>query len=279
MGLAGAGVTASAFLDSAPDLTAQALRYGLAALILRGLAHARHGHLTVPTPREWPWVAGVAAIGMAGINVALVRGVRYADPAVFAVALGCLPMVLALVAPLAARRPPSLSMVAASLALACGTALVAGGGATTGTGLALAGVVLACEAAFTLLAIPVLHRLGAWSLSYYGSLLAAALLLAAGVLLEGPTAALRLSYPELLAVGFLAAGATAAAFVLWFGCVTVLSADGSAPLIGAMPAAAAATAWLSGISDPTWSTSVGVGIAVLAMGCGASRRSPRFATG
>src|SRR5258706_575427 len=83
-------------------------------------------------------------------------------------------------------------------------------------GLAWAAVALACEASFTLLAVPVLGRHGAWGVSVHSVWIGAVMLTVLGVVTEGPTAAGRLTAAELAAVAYLAILVTVVAFVLWY---------------------------------------------------------------
>ena len=80
------------------------------------------------------------------------------------------------------RQRPSATLVAGAVLVVVGAALVQGGGRTTIEGLAWAFVALLCEAAFTLLAVPVLGRLGAVGVSIHTCWIAALML---GVLALG----------------------------------------------------------------------------------------------
>lgn len=273
MALAGAGIALSVLLEPAPPLSSQAVRYGLAALVLRGIAVRRGERLRPPRADDWPWVILVAVFGMAAINVVLLRGLRFADPAVFGIALGCVPVVLALGGSLLARRRPASTTTTGTVLLVVGATLVAGCGTATWLGLAMAALMLVCEAAFTMFAVPVLPRLGAWSVSYHGCVVAAVLLGASGLVVEGPTAMLRLSWDQLLVIGFLAIASTAVAFVLWFLCVDAVGADGSAALIGAMPTAATTISWICGFGAPSWRVAAGVAVCALAVAIG-TRSTP-----
>ena len=64
-------------------------------------------------------------------------------------------------------------------------ALVSGAGRTDAVGLGWAAVVLGCEAAFTLLAVPVLGRLGPWAVSLHAVWLAAVALVLPVLVLGG----------------------------------------------------------------------------------------------
>src|SRR5260370_38312184 len=110
---------------------------------------------------------------------------------------------------------PRAAGVAGALVVTCGAALVQGLGRTDGLGVAWAAVVFGCEAAFTLLAIPVLGRHGPWGVSVHTTWIAAAVFAVIGLVHEGPGAAARLGTPDSLAVIYLAVAAAAVAFVMW----------------------------------------------------------------
>jgi drug/metabolite transporter (DMT)-like permease len=142
-------------------------------------------------------------------------------------------------------------------------------------GLAWAVVVLACEAAFTLLAVPVLGRHGPWGVSVHATWLAAVTFAGMALVLEGRSAVLRLSMQDVLAVAYLAVAVTAVAFVLWYSSVRRLGAALAGLLTGVAPVAAAAAGVALG--GPAPGPLVWLGIAVvaggLALGLPASRRS------
>ncbi|KOG39566.1 membrane protein, partial [Streptomyces varsoviensis] len=109
-------------------------------------------------------------------------------------------------------------------AVMAGAVLVAGTGRTDATGVAWAALTLACEAAFTLLAVPVLRRHSPWGVSVHATWLGGALLAVSALPLEGPTAAGELSGAQWAAIGYLALLVTAVAFVLWYSTVRAVGA-------------------------------------------------------
>lgn len=266
----GSSAAVSGALVTTPVLTAQALRYAAACLLLAVLARATGRHLIRPRGAEWAWLLAVAATGMALFNLALVRGATHTEPAVLGVAVACVPLLLAVLGPVLRQRRPALRVVTAALVVTAGAALVQGAGRADPAGLAWALLVLACEAAFTLLAVPVLPRLGPWSLSVHATGLAAALLAGVGVVVDGPGAMGRLTTGELLAVGYLAVVVTALAFVLWYSTVTQLGPARAGLLGGVAPVAAATTGVLLGGPPP--GPDVWLGIAVVAAGLGLGLR-------
>jgi drug/metabolite transporter (DMT)-like permease len=237
----GGSVAVSGVLASAPLYTVQSLRYGVACLLLIAFARAAGTRLVAPRGTEWLWLAGVTVTGLVVFNVALVHGSRHAEPAVLGVAVACVPILLALAGPVLEGRRPSRAVLAAAVVVTAGAALVQGLGRTDSAGLAWALVVFGCEAAFTLLAVPVLGRHGPFGVSVHTTWLAAATFAVLGVVTEGPAAVTRLDTGDLLAGAYLAIGVTAVAFVLWYTSVARLGAGRAGLLTGIAPIAAAVT--------------------------------------
>jgi drug/metabolite transporter (DMT)-like permease len=260
----GGSVAVSGVLAHAPVFTAEALRYAVACVILLVLARLAGRRLVLPRGTEWLWLAGIAATGLVVFNVALVAGSRHAEPAVLGVAVACVPAVLAVIGPLLEGSRPHAAGVTAALVVTCGAALVQGVGRTDGLGMAWAAVVFGCEAAFTLLAIPVLGRHGPWGVSVHTTWIAAAVFAVIGLVHEGPGAAARLGTRDWLAVGYLAVAVTAVAFVMWYSSVGRLGASRAGLLTGVAPVAAAAVGVLLG--GPAPRPLVWAGIAVVAVG-------------
>ena len=152
----GGSVAVSSVLAGTPVFTAEAVRYGMACLMLVALARLTGRRLSRPRGAEWLWLSGIAVTGLVVFNLALVEGSRHAEPAVLGVAVACVPALLAVIGPLLEGSRPRSSLVAAALVVTAGAGLVQGLGRTDAIGVAWAVVVFGCEAAFTLLAIPVL---------------------------------------------------------------------------------------------------------------------------
>ncbi|MGX7680228.1 EamA family transporter [Jatrophihabitans sp. DSM 45814] len=235
----GTSVSVSSRLVGAPLLTAQAIRYAVAFGLL--LAMISMSGVVVPRPRgsDWLWLVGVAVSGLVVFNVAIVRGVAHAEPAVIAVAVACVPVLLAVIGPIAERRTPTPTAIIAAAVVTGGGVLVVGTGRTDASGIWWAALALACEAGFTLLAVPVLPRLGAMGVSLHAVWIAAAILAAFALPIEGPAAAAALTPGQWLAMLHLAVVVTAAAFVLWYSAVRALGAGTAGLLTGIAPISAA----------------------------------------
>ena len=272
----GSSVAVSTAIVDAPLFTVQAVRYALAAVLLAVVARATGRRLPRPRGREWAWLGGVSLTGLVVFNVAVVRGVQHAEPAVIGVAVAAVPLVLAVAGPLVAGRRPAPAVVVGALVVTVGAALVSGGGRTDLAGLGWAAVVVGGEVAFTLLAVPVLGRLGPWAVALHTVWLAAVALAVLGVAVDGPGAVATLDTVDLLAAAHLAVVVTALAFVLWYTAVSRIGADRAGLFTGVVPVTAAVGGMLLGAPAPAPLVWAGIGLvaAGLAVGLGADRRRP-----
>ncbi|MFJ6793295.1 EamA family transporter [Streptomyces sp. NPDC091268] len=268
MALVGSSVTVSRSLVDAPLLGVQAVRYAAAALLLIALARLARAPVVRPRGREWLWLAGVAATGLVLFNVAVVRGVAHAEPAVIAVAVASVPILLGVVGPLLEGRRPGRRVLWAAPVVVAGAVLVEGTGRTDAAGVAWAALALGCEAGFTLLAVPVLRRHGPWGVSVHAVWLGAVMLAGLAVCVEGPSELAAVTARQWAAAGYLAVMVTAVAFLLWYRTVAAVGAGRAGLLTGVAPVAAAAAGALTGGGAPgpaVWS-GLGVVIAGLAVG-------------
>lgn len=264
MAFVGGSVAVSGFLSDAPSLTVQALRYAVACLLLLLFARVVGKKIVRPRGREWLWLAGVVLTGLIIFNVALVHGSRHAEPAVIGVAVACVPLLMAVAGPLLEGRSPARRLIVAALVVTAGAALVQGLGRTDGAGLLWALVTFACEAGFTLLAVPVLGRHGPLGVSVHATWMAAAAFAVGGVVGEGPAAVLRLHLDDMLAGVYLAVAVTAVAFVLWYTCVQRIGSARAGLLTGIAPISAAVVG--VALAGPMPGPAVWLGIAVVAAG-------------
>nr|WP_308129495.1 DMT family transporter [Actinoplanes polyasparticus] len=268
MAFVGGSVAVSGFLADAPSLTVQSLRYAVACLLLMLYARLVGKRVVRPRGAEWLWLAGVVATGMIVFNVALVQGSKHAEPAVLGVAVACVPLLLAVAGPLLEGQTPARRLIVAALVVTAGAALVQGFGRTDGIGLLWALVTFACEAGFTLLAVPVLGRHGPLGVSAHSTWMAAVAFGLGGLFGEGPTAALRLRLDDVLAGVYLAVAVTAVAFVLWYTCVQRLGSARAGLLTGIAPVSAAAVGVAVGGPMPGLAVWLGIGVVAAGLALG-----------
>ncbi|MEV6676815.1 DMT family transporter [Streptomyces erythrochromogenes] len=156
-----------------------------------------------------------------------------------------------------------------------GAVLVQGTGRTDAAGVAWAALALACEAAFTLLAVPVLRRHGAWGVSVHAVWMGALMLAGLTVLFERPSELRSLRADQWAAAGYLAVMVTAVAFLLWYRTVAAVGAGRAGLLTGVAPLAAAGAGVLTG--GPVPGPAVWLGMAVVVAGLAAGLRPARTA--
>lgn len=274
MVLVGSSVAVSSLLDESPLMAVQALRYLMAAALLAVIAKVAGAPLRLPRGREWLWLAGVAATGLVLFNIALVEGVQHAEPAVIAVAVACVPVILGIVGPLLQGARPSSRVLVAGAVVTAGCLLVEGTGRAEPLGLVWAGVALACEAGFTLLAVPVLRRHGAWGVSFHSVWLGALMFAVLAPFVDGPSALTRVDGTDLWVAVYLAIAVTAAAFLLWYTAVDRMGAGRAGLLTGIAPVSAAfCGAWVVGVLPGLW-VWTGIAVVIVGLAFGLTVRTP-----
>ncbi|GAB6938708.1 DMT family transporter [Isoptericola variabilis] len=271
MALVGASFTASAALADYPVFGGQAVRYAVAALCLLAVMRWRRVAFVPPTPRQAARLTALAATGLTGFSAFVVLATRHAEPSLVGAVVGATPVVLAATQAVRERRL-AFRTLAAAVVVTAGVALVEGVGTADPLGLALAVGALACEAAFTLLAVPLLPTLGALRVSAYACVAAVPQLLLLGLLAPGPLLAVP-DGGELAALAYLSVVVTAVAFLLWYTGVARVGAARAGLFAGLMPVAALVASLALGVEVPT---AHGVaGALVVASGLALGLSSPR----
>ncbi len=256
--LIGGSVAASSLLGSYPVLGGQAIRYLVAGLLLAAWARLRRKSLPRPAGREWAWLAGLAVIGLAGCSVLLIEATRVADPASVGIVIGAAPLVIVIAGTVAARTRPTRRVLLAAAVVTAGSAAAQLGGATgpawNGTGLLLSAGALGGAAGSSLLAAPVLPRLGPLAVTVYACGLAAILLLAAAAVASsagGPPILRTPTATQLAALSYLAVAVTAVVFLAWYAAMQRLGVDRTGLFNGLIPIASLAAVALAGTGTIT----------------------------
>jgi drug/metabolite transporter (DMT)-like permease len=235
----GSSVAAASILIYYPLMGGQAGRYALASMALFGWARLIGTALPRPTTRDLLQLSAVAFVGLAGFNVLLIAATARTDPSLVGAIVGTAPVMLAVLGALQTGRRPSPKIVAAAAVVAVGAAMVQEArvrGGMVGTLLAV-GAMLG-EVGFSLMAVPVLRRLGPMAVSAHATWLAAAILAAGAIATEGSAAFRVPSGAELATLLYLAVVVTAIAFVLWYTAVDRLGAETAGLFAGLVPVSA-----------------------------------------
>jgi drug/metabolite transporter (DMT)-like permease len=256
--LVGGSVAASSLLGGYPVLGGQAIRYLVAGLLLAAWARLRRQHLPRPAGREWAWLAGLAVIGLAGCSVLMIEATQVADPASVGIVIGAAPLVIVIAAALAARtRPTHRVLISAALVTAGSAAAQLGGGAGpawSATGLLLSAGALGGAVGTSLLAAPVLPRLGPLTVTIYACGLAGILLLAAAAVASsvgGPPILATPTATQLAALSYLTVAVTAVVFLAWYAAMKRLGVDRTGLFNGLIPIASLAAVALAGTGTIT----------------------------
>ena len=269
--LVGSLVAASDLVEGYPLSTGQALRYALAGAVLLVIARGRLPRLD---RNETFGLVALAATGLVLFNVFVIEGVRETDPATVGVIVGCVPVVLAIAGPLLDKRPLSGRVIVAAVVVAAGAAGVQwAGGGITAAGLLLALGALACEAAFSLLAVPHLKRLGALAVSTYACLFAVPMLAVWSLLVEGPG----LPMPdagEAAALAYLGVGVTVLGFVSWYTAVALLGVEKAGLFSGVLPVSALVFSAALGVAELSPERLAAVAIVALGVTLGVRSEAP-----
>ena len=206
MVILGGSVSLSTLLVDYPTLSGQAIRYAVAAAGLAALAAlTSRRQRRRPTGRDLVRLTALAATGLAGFNICLLAALRHADPTIVGTVVAGTPLLLAVLAPALRRQPPSGRLAGA--------------------------------AAFSLLAAPLLDRLGPLRVSAWSCAIAVPLLGLAAIAVGEPA---RLRVPtaaELAVLGYLGAVVTVLAFPIWYGGVHRLGVERAGMFAAVLPVA------------------------------------------
>jgi drug/metabolite transporter (DMT)-like permease len=243
-GLAGSSVAVNSALRDYPALTGQAVRYAVGALALVLFARARRRHIPRPGRRELVQLTLLAATGLAGFNLFVLAALDHAAPAAIGVIVGGVPVVIAVLGPLTRRSRPAAATVVAAVVVTAGAAVVQGGGRLSLAGVLLAGGALGCEVAFTLLALPLMPRLGPLGVSTGACALAAVLLAVTAPVVHGAGALAAPTAGQATAIVVLGVIVTAVAFVAWYSSVDSVGPVRTGLFAGLVPVGTLLTAML-----------------------------------
>jgi drug/metabolite transporter (DMT)-like permease len=276
MFLVGTLAAGSSVVNRFPLYGGQALRYALAAMILLAVARAKGLRLVRLTRREALLVLALAATGLVGFNACVIHATRHASPTMVGTVIGAVPVVLALVGPLLARARPSAQVLVAAAVVVVGATVTTGLGNGSPVGLLYAVGALACEACFSLLAVPLLPRLGPVRVSAYTEAVAVPLLLILGALTDGSGLLRVPSGAEAAALAYLGTVVSAGAFFLWYDALPRLGTDRAGLFAGVVPVGAIVTTVLLGLGTPTATELGGAALVVAGLTIGLTSSRSRL---
>ncbi|GAA4926122.1 DMT family transporter [Nonomuraea thailandensis] len=274
MFLVGTLAGVSGLVGAYPIYGGQAVRYLVASVILLVITRVLGLRFVRMTWRETLCLLGLTALGLVFFNVAVVESTRASGPALVGTVLGTVPLALAL----AGGRPAPRLLVGAGVVVA-GATLATGLGSGTPESLLWALGALVGEISFSLLAIPLLPKLGPIRVSAYSTTLAVPMLATVG-LLDAGTDMLRVpTLAEALGFAYLAVVVTVVAFFFWYNSLPKLGPGRAGLFAGLIPVAAIVTGAVLGVAMPTAYDLLGAGLVVtgILIGLSAERSGAKAA--
>ncbi|MDF5754733.1 DMT family transporter [Spongiactinospora sp. TRM90649] len=264
MFLVGTLAGVSDLIQNYPVHGGQAMRYAAGAAALLVLARLLGRRLLRPTLREWLRLLALTLTGLIVFNVAVIESARHAGPALVGTVLGTVPLALAL---LGGRRPAP-HVLAGACVVVTGATIATGLGSGNLPALLWALVALACEVAFSLLALPLLPRLGAVLVSAYSTALSVPLFLVLGLVTDGAGMLRVPTLPEAGGLAYLAIAVTTGAFFLWYTALPRLGPAVAGLFAGMIPVGAIVTGLLLGVAVPTPGDLAGAGLVIAGIAVG-----------
>ncbi|GAA5084130.1 DMT family transporter [Thermocatellispora tengchongensis] len=258
MFLVGTLAGVSGLIQDYPVYGGQAVRYAVAAVILLVTARVLGLRFVRLTAREGALLTALTLLGLVAFNVCVIEATRHAGPSLAGTVLATVPLALAL---LGGRRPAPL-VVAGAVIVVAGATLATGLGSGNLPGLLWSLGALACEVSFSLLALPLLPKLGAVRVSAYTTALAVPLLAALALLLDGAEALRVPTAPEALGLAYLSLIVTTIAFFMWYSALPRLGADVAGLFAGLIPVGAITTGVVLGLATPTAADLAGAGLVI-----------------
>ncbi|GAA3111420.1 DMT family transporter [Nonomuraea salmonea] len=258
MFLVGTLAGVAGLIGAYPIYGGQAVRYLVAAVVLLVITRVLGLRFVRMTGREVLCLAGLALLGLMFFNVCVIESTRASGPALVGTVLGTVPLALAL----AGGRPAPRLLLGAAVVVS-GATLATGLGSGTTESLLWALGALVGEISFSLLAIPLLPRLGAIRVSAYSTTLAVPMLALVGWVSEGPAMLRTPTLPEALGLGYLAIVVTVIAFFLWYRSLPKLGPGRAGLFAGLIPVAAIVTGAVLGVATPTAYDLVGAGLVII----------------
>ncbi len=269
--LVGSLAAVSGVVNQYPVYGGQAARYLISAALLFAMVAVTRLPLIRPTLREGLLLIALAATGLLLFNLFVIKGTQHASPAIVGTIVGTVPIVLALAGPLMRGSKPSPRILVAATIVVAGTGVASGLGSTDLQGILYSVGALACEACFSLLALPLLVRLGPIRVSAYTAAAAVPMFVVVGLLSDGAGFVRTPTPAELGGLGYLAVMVSGLAFLLWYRALPLLGADRAGLFAGIIPVGTILTSLLLGFGLPSGGELGGVALVIAGLLIGLHR--------
>lgn len=238
----GSSIAVSRTLADVPIASTQLVRYAMGATVLYAAIRVGGARLPRLGLADAVRVALLAATGLVGFNITMLGALRHADPALVGVIVGATPLVLAIVVPLLAGVRPAVRTLSAAVIVVAGIAIVEGAGTGSALGIVLCVATLGGEVAFTVVAAPLVARIGAVAVSAWACIAAVGELAVLVPVMDHGLSHYTPSASQLTAVLYLGTLVTAGGFAGWYTAIRLLGPDRAGLLLGLIPVVTTLTA-------------------------------------
>lgn len=245
--LVGSGVTTASLLKDASPLLTQGMRYTIGALFLIPLVVREEKVDSRLTKVDYLHLLLVAGLGVVAFSTLGIIALRHIDPSGLAIIIGAAPIAIGIFGPIIDKRRPTLRPIIGAVVVLLGTAIVEGNSSASLIGIALALVVMACDASFSIFSVGVVKKIGPYRLSLITISFGAVVLLG----YEAVTGDLRLAsltHREYIIIAYQGVFSTFGAFALWYQGMSRVKIESIGLFPGLIPVGALITTFFVGLA-------------------------------
>ncbi len=213
--LVGSGVATASLVKNASPLITQGARYLIGTILLIPLVAHEERSKERLTRIDYLHLLLVSGLGVVAFSTLGIIALRHIDPSGLAIVIGAAPVAIGVFGPIVDKRRPKIKPIIGAVIVLLGTAIVEGNSSATFIGIALAIVVMGCDASFSIFSVGVVKKIGAYRLSFITIAFGAVVLLGYKAL-TGNLNLGSLTHREYLIIAYQGVFSTFGAFVLWY---------------------------------------------------------------
>ncbi len=262
--LVGSGVTTASLLKDSSPLLTQGMRYFIGALLLIPLVLREKKVDSKLTTTDYFHLLLVAGFGVVAFSTLGIIALRHIDPPGLAIIIGAAPIAIGIFGPIIDKRRPTIRPVLGAAIVLLGTAIVEGNSSASLLGIALALIVMGCDASFSIFSVGVVKKIGPYRLSFitisFGTISLLGYEAISGHLNFGS-----LSHKEYLIIVYQGVFSTFGAFVLWYQGMSRIKIESIGLFPGLIPVGALITTFFVGLAPQRGLVDI-IGVAISVAG-------------
>ncbi|CAG4916653.1 EamA-like transporter family protein [Acidithrix ferrooxidans] len=261
----GAGITASTYLITIPVFQSQAIRYGVGAIILYFLARPERSKNLKFSAKDKFYLFVVSAFGLVGFSVASLEALKSATAPSVAIIIGAAPVLIAIIGPFIENRRPTIRPIISAGIVLAGTTIIEGASKAGLAGILWAIFALFGDASFSIFSVPLVKKVGPYTLSFWTTSIASISLIIIHFIFEPSKPPNTFTHQEIIALVFQGLFVTVGAFVAWYIGLARIRVELVGLFPGLIPVGALVSALILGQNGGNPLADV-IGIALLGVG-------------